>query len=83
MISKLVTLSYDQKISLGNASSAVATLINENPQQESIKNAYHSVDRFVMQHDHSQSMSIKDALTEADSKWSKNNRFVNKYQSKL
>ena len=56
---------------LENASSAVATPINENQQQENAKNTYHSVGRFVMQHYQSQSMSIKDALTEADSKWSK------------
>ena len=71
MISKLVTLSYDQKISLGNASSAVATLINENLQQENVKNTFYLIGRFVMQYEQSQSMSIKDALTEADSKWSK------------
>merc|ERR1712013_975863 len=85
-----VILSRVQKISvknsdmasLENASTAVAELLTENKVKEEVKNTYHEVGRFLMQHDPSQLKVIQDALTEADSKWTKVTNLLTEQQSK-
>ena len=85
-----VILSEVQKISvknsniesLENASSAVADLLKRSKEKEDIKATYHSVGRFLMQHDPSQSKTIQEALSEADSKWNKVTNLLMEQQNK-
>ena len=85
-----VLLSRVQKISVkGNsvtsleqASNAVATLVQENEANAHLKNDYHDLGRFLMQHDPSQLKSIQDAVTEAESKWNKITNLLIEQQSK-
>ena len=85
-----VILSEVQKISvkssaieaLENASTAVADLLKRNKEKEEIKATYHAVGRFLMQHDPSQSKTVQDALSEADSKWNKVTNLLMEQQNK-
>ena len=56
---------------LEDASNAVGALVQENEANINLKNDYHDLGRFLMQHDPSQLKSIQDAVTEAESKWTK------------
>ena len=85
-----ILLSRVQKISvkgnsvkaLEDASSSVGTLVKENEANAHLKNDYHDLGRFLMQHDPSQLKSIQDAITEAESKWNKIANLLIEQQSK-
>ena len=64
------------------ASTAVAELLAQNKEKEEGKNTYHSLGRFLVQHDPSQLKVIQDASTEADSRWSKVTNLLTEQQSK-
>ena len=50
--------------------------------KEEVKNTYHEVGRFLMQHDPSQLKVIQDALAQADSKWTKVTNLLTEQQFK-
>ena len=85
-----VILSKVQKINVKNsnmealeeASTAVTSLLKDNHKNEHLKMEYRELGRFLMQHDPSQMKAVQDAVTEADSKWTKVTNLLTEQQSK-
>ena len=85
-----VVLSKVQKISVKNsnmqsledASTSVTGLLKDIDKNAHLKLEYRDLGRFLMQHDPSQLKAVQDAVTEADSKWTKVTNLLTEQQSK-
>ena len=85
-----VILSKVQKINVKNsnmaaledASTAVTGLLKDNDRNAHLKNDYRDLGRFLMQNDPSQLKSVQDAVTEAESKWTKVTNLLTEQENK-
>ena len=68
--------------SLEDASTAVTELLKEIAKNAHLKQEYRDLGRFIMQHDPSKLKAVQDAVTEADSKWTKVTNLLTEQQSK-
>ena len=85
-----VILSKVQKISvrgstlsaLEEASQEVSALLTENEQNANLKTNYRDLGRFLMQKDPAQMKAVQEAVSEAESKWTKVTNLLSEQQSK-